>query len=163
MHVYHSTQRSLSKLTLHLPGKTSRPYAPDLRRKMSWPWQSSKPGWSGFMQCIQIGNYRGQSCFTFLLVINVDPRYMSCISSTLHFMSTLALRYNKSPVLTCDQPLWWKATRIVDSELQDSVLKSTVLRLGGFRTEMSFLGSIRTLRARSGLLLRAYRVCFSSN
>ena len=55
------------------------------------------------------------------------------------------------PVITFDQPLWWKALLIVKQEPEDSHLKSIVVRLGGFHTEMSFLGSVGHLMAGSGL------------
>ena len=50
-----------------------------------------------------------------------------------------------------DQPLWWKAFMIVESEPEGSDLSGTVLRLGGFHTEMNFLGCIEHLMDSSGL------------
>ena len=47
--------------------------------------------------------------------------------------------------------LWWKATEVVDNEPPDCVPRSIVLRVGGLHTEMSFLGCMGRLTARSGL------------
>eukprot|EP00745_Piridium_sociabile_P023062 TRINITY_DN35931_c2_g2_i7.p1 TRINITY_DN35931_c2_g2~~TRINITY_DN35931_c2_g2_i7.p1 ORF type:complete len:567 (+),score=112.84 TRINITY_DN35931_c2_g2_i7:122-1822(+) len=123
----------------------------DLLWKVSWPLRSPRPGWSGMMQTVCNGNYPGQSSFTFLPMIDMDPTNMSCIYSTLQFVSSLASRYDCTPVLTFDQPLWWKSTLIVDSEPPSSALRSIVLRLGGFHCEMSYLGCIGRLMAGSGL------------
>lgn len=56
-----------------------------------------------------------------------------------------------TPVITFDQPLFWKALLIVESEPSWSDLKKVVLRLGGLHTEMSFLGCVGHLMAGSGL------------
>lgn len=66
---------------------------------------------------------------------------MSCVFTTLHFLSALANQYHVTPVIAFDQPLWWKAKIIVASEPDDNPLRSIVLQLGGFHTEMRFLGS----------------------
>ena len=55
------------------------------------------------------------------------------------------------PVLTFDQPLYWKAISIIANEPVGSDLKRVVLRLGGFHIEMSYLGSIGHLMDDSGL------------
>ena len=75
----------------------------------------------------------------------------SCILSTMHFVSNQAQKYNKSPILTFDQPLYWKALEIQMSEDDSSCIKHIVLLLGGFHTCMSFLGSIGHLMTGSGL------------
>ena len=56
-----------------------------------------------------------------------------------------------TPIVTFDQPLWWKAIIIVTNEPESSDLESVVLRLGGLHIEMSFLGCIGHLMAGSGL------------
>jgi hypothetical protein len=81
----------------------------------------------------------------------MDPSNETCIYSTLKFVSEQAKRYNATPIVTFDQPLWWKALTIVLNEPQTSDIKRTVLRLGGFHTQMSFLGCIGHLMAESGL------------
>ena len=55
----------------------------DLLWKVSWPRRSPRPGWSGMMQSACNGSYHGQSSFTFLPMIDMDPTNMSCIYSTL--------------------------------------------------------------------------------
>ena len=71
--------------------------------------------------------------------------------STLKFVCAQAKRLGVTPILTFDQPLWWKAILIVSREPQSSDLREIVLRLGGVHMEMSFLGCIGHLMAGSGL------------
>ncbi|KAL8564988.1 hypothetical protein ACOMHN_003364 [Nucella lapillus] len=134
----------------------------DLLWKVSWPLRSPRLGWSGMMQTICSGAYPGKSSFTLLPMIDMDPTNMSCIFSTLHFVSSVASRYDCTPVLTFDQPLWWKSTMIIDGEPPNSPLCSIVLRLGGFHCQMSFLGCIGRLMAGSGLK-QVLEVAFASN
>jgi hypothetical protein len=123
----------------------------DLLWKSSLLLHSPRPSWSGMMQLIQHGPYPGKSCVQFLPMIDLDPSDYSCIYSTLKFVASQARKYNVTPVLTFDQPLYWKALTIIRSQSSDSFLKNVVLRLGAFHTEMSFLGSIGHLMAGSGL------------
>lgn len=123
----------------------------DMVHSLSWPLRSPRPGWSGTMQSINSGNHPGKAQVTFLPMIDLNPADMSCIYTTLHFISDLADHHHITPILTFDQPLWWKAKLIIDSEPQDSPLHSIVFRLGGFHTEMSFLGCIGNLMSGSGL------------
>ena len=67
------------------------------------------------------------------------------------FICKEASRYQKPPVVTFDQPFYWKALCIITNENTESDLKQIVLHLGRFHTEMSFLGSIGHLMAGSGL------------
>ena len=73
-------------------------------------------------------------------MIDMDPGDMSCIYLTLLFVSAEASSLNVTPVVTFDQPFWWKALTIISCERDDSELKSIVLQLGAFHMEMSFLG-----------------------
>ena len=50
--------------------------------------------------------------------------------------------------MTFDQPLYWKALTILETE---TYLKNIILRLGGFHTMMSYLGSISYFMRSSGL------------
>ena len=84
-------------------------------------------------------------------MIDLDPTDMTCVYSTLLFVSKQAKQYGFTPILTFDQPLWWKALNIILNEPSGSHLKSIMLRLGGFHIEMSFLGCIGHLMAGSGL------------
>ena len=72
-------------------------------------------------------------------------------TSTLKFISEHARHHKVTPIITFDQPLWWNALMVIESEPADSDLRQVVLRLGSFHTEMSFIGSIGHLIAESGL------------
>ena len=80
--------------------------------------------------------------FYVILRSDRDPNDYSWVYSTLRFVCSDVRRQNITAVLTFDQPLWWKAQVIVANEPSNSDLSSIVLRLGGFHTEMSFLGCI---------------------
>ncbi len=54
-------------------------------------------------------------------------------------------------MVTFDQPLYWKAYLIMKSEPSFSEINGIVLKLGGFHTLMSFLGSIGHIMDGSGL------------
>jgi hypothetical protein len=74
---------------------------------------------------------------------------MTCIYSTLIFVAKQARTHHVTPVLTFDQPLWWKAMTIVETPTSD--LQDIVLILGAFHTQMSFLGTIGHLMSGTGL------------
>ena len=76
---------------------------------------------------------------------------MNCIYSTLKFVEAQCKRRHTTPIITFDQPFWWKAQLIVESEPPDSELRSVVVRLGGFHAEMSFLGCIGSIMSGSGI------------
>ena len=124
----------------------------DLLWKLTQPLlQSPRPAWNGMMQLSCKGTYPGKSSVHFLPMIDMDPTDMTCIYSTLSFISDQASRYEYTPIITFDQPLWWKSLKIVSNEPQDSKLKSIILRLGGLHVEMSFLGCIGHIMAGSGI------------
>ncbi len=66
-------------------------------------------------------------------------------------MCEQASHYRCIPIITFDQPLWFKALNIVHNEPNDSELKSIVLRLGAFHMQMSYLGCIGHLMVGTGL------------
>ena len=84
-------------------------------------------------------------------MIDLDPSDPSCIYTTMKFVSSQTRQYDATPILTFDQPLYWKALTMIQSQPDDSDLKGMVLRLGGVHVQMSFLGSIGHLMAGSGL------------
>ena len=86
----------------------------------------------------------------FLPIIDLYPGDMSCIYSTLSFLSTFGEKYKKPSIITFDQPLYWKANKIVtgSSELH---IQKIVLLLGSFHTVMNLLGCAGTLMEGSGL------------
>ena len=121
-----------------------------------WPIQI---GQSGLMQTISKGSHPGKSSVTFLPMIDMDPTNMSCIYSTLKFVEAQYKRQHTTLIITFDQPLWWKAQLIVQSEPPDSELRSIILRLGGFHAEMSLLiciGSIMSGSVMKELLRSAH-------
>ena len=131
-------------------------YAEDLGRlhllsKLIWPIKPKAMEWNGFMQAFQQGEYPGQSSIMFLPMIDLNPGDPTCIYSTLKFVHSEAKRWNKQPVLTFDQPLYWKALAIISSAEEGDFLKSMVLRLGPFHMQMSFLGCIGYFMQCSGL------------
>ena len=108
-------------------------------------------GWSALCQMVYKEPFPGKSSVVFLPMIDMDPSDMTCIYSTLNCVSKEARRHSSDPVLTFDQPLYWKGRNIIQNEPDDSALKTIVLRLGGFHTEMSFLGSIGNIMNNTGL------------
>ena len=123
----------------------------DILWKTSILFGSPRPAWSGLMQLVHCGNHPGKSSVTFLPMIDMNPSDVTCIYSTLKYVCEHAHRHDVTPILTFDQPLWWKALAIIVTEPVGSNLRDIVLRLGGFHTEMSFLGCIGHLMAASGL------------
>ena len=82
---------------------------------------------------------------------DMDPTDMSCIYSTLHFVAAESHRQGTTPMLTFDQPLYWKAKTIIVHEKEGSELKPIVLNLGGFHSVVSFLGCMGHVMEASGL------------
>ena len=54
----------------------------------------SRPAWSGMMQFVQHGNHLGKSSFVFLPIIDMKHS-------------------DATPIITFDQPFWWKALLII--------------------------------------------------
>ena len=81
-----------------------------------------------------------KSTVTMVTLIYLQPSNETCIYSTLPFVKNKSKNLNVDvPCITFDQPLWYKANKIVND-------KNVVMtcRLGDFHTLMSFLGSIGT-------------------
>ena len=119
--------------------------------KLARPLKPELPGWSGTMQLVQTGNFPGKSRVVFMPMLDLNPSDMSCIFSTLYFIACQSRKMNTTPVVTFDQPLYWKALHIVINEPEGSDVKDVIVRLGGFHTEMSFLGCIGKLMENTGL------------
>ena len=100
------------------------------------------------MQLHQHGkSHPGKSQLFMAPIINLNPSDENCIYTTLLFIQRQATSMNvATPSLTFDQPLWLKAYEIAKSKQLD-----IVVRLGGFHTLMSFLGSIGAVMGGSGL------------
>ena len=107
--------------------------------------------WSGFMQMVHNSNdHPAKSEVIFMPMIDMQSSDPSCILSTMQFVSNQAHQYDHTPILTFDQPLYWKAMEIQIWENQFSDFKAIVLILGQYHTRMSFLGSIGYLMTGSG-------------
>ena len=82
-----------------------------------------------------------------LPLIDLQPSYPTFIYSTLLFIADQAKKLAiETPCVTFCQPLWAKATSIIEE-----TKLNIACRLGGFHLLMSFLGSIRYLIGGSGL------------
>ena len=103
---------------------------------------SHRPAWSEMMQMVHTGDHAGQSSVLLLPMLDLDHGNMSCVHSTLKFKCEHAARYNVTPIITFDQPLWWKSLQVIEGQPDNNPLRFIVLRLGGFHTETSFNGSI---------------------
>lgn len=123
----------------------------DILWKTSLLFGKPRPSWSGMMQYVHEGHHPGMSSIHFLPMIDMKSTDITCIYSTLRYITEHALNHNVTPVVTFDQPLWWKALIVIKSEPPDSILHQIILRLGGFHVQMSFLGAIGHLMAGSGL------------
>ena len=124
----------------------------DVLWKVSLLFGTPRPSWSGMMQSVHQGRHQGKSSIMFLPIIDMNPSDVTCVSSTLNFVSEHAKEHGiANPIITFDQPLWLKAFDIIQSEPADSDLRKVMVRLGAFHAEMSFLGSIGHLMAGSGL------------
>lgn len=66
----------------------------------------TRPSWSGMMQTAHKGEHKGQSSILFLPIIDMNPSDVTCISSTLKYVSDHAKRHNDlKPTFKFDQPL----------------------------------------------------------
>ena len=75
-------------------------------------------------------------------MIDLDPSDPSCIFSTLKFVSLQAAKHGVTPIVTFDQPLYWKALTIIRAQSSGTYMKNIILRLGGLHIQMNFMGSI---------------------
>ena len=81
-------------------------------RRASLLLRPKRPGWSDLMQMVQKGEHQGQCSVLYLTMIDMDPSDLSCVYSTLCYVSSHAKKHNVTPIVTFDQPLWWKALQI---------------------------------------------------
>jgi len=105
------------------------------------------------MQSIHNGPHPGKSSMMCLPMIDMNPSDVTCtcIYSTLSLILDHAKQHDITPVFTFDQPLYFKALMIIQSEPSESELRKVILCLGGFHTQMSLLSTIGGLMAGSGL------------
>jgi hypothetical protein len=124
----------------------------DILWRASFHFSKPCPLWSGCMQLLHSHiPHPGKSSKIFLPVVDLTPSDPTCVRSMLEYISDHSRRHHATPIITLDQQLWWIAYMIIESQPAESILKEIVLILGGFHTEMSFLGTIGSLMAGSGL------------
>lgn len=122
----------------------------DMLWRVSRHFSKQSPLWSGWMQIMHANiPHPGKSSIMFLPLIDMTPSDPTCVRSTLEYLSDHARRNGQTPIITFDQQLWWIAYTIIESQPMDSPLRECILVLGGFLTEMSFLGTIGSLMAGS--------------
>ena len=102
------------------------------------------------MQAAMTGTHAGRASIHFLPFINLPASDENGLYSTLTFVASQGTKHGFAPVLTFDQPLYWKALQIVKSVSPSNSVSKIVLNLGGFHTMMSFLGAIGHLMDGSG-------------
>ena len=124
----------------------------DLMWSVAFNLAELPPMWSGYMQMLHHRlQHPGQSSDIFLPMVDFTPSDPTSVQSTLEYLVDHASRYQSTAVITFDQQLWWIAHMIIEAQPEDSRLHQIVLILGGFHTEISFLGTIGNLMAGSGL------------
>lgn len=121
-------------------------------------WQYGKslssvevPGWNGFMENATRDEFYQRSkiiCLPF--IINPPTQYDTIYSALRLAVDKCRASDQKTCFVTFDQPLYIKAQDIVRN-CNDPALKNVVLRLGGFHLLMSYMGTLGTIMAGSGL------------
>ena len=125
----------------------------DIFWELAFCFDCDTPNWQGMMNIIHSGTeHPGKSSVTFLPMIDMYPGDPTCILSTLTYICDLAARHSISPIVTFDQPLFFKASEIIYNSPEWSPLKNITLMLGSFHTLMNVLGAIGTLMQGSGLI-----------
>ena len=124
----------------------------DLLWEMSFKYKSTTPNWSGMMHIIyENSEHPGKSSVYFLPMIDMNSSDMTCIYSTLRYVATLARTHKVAPIITFDQPLFWKASEITEEVTDDDQVKEVTVMLGTFHMFMNLLGAIGTLMEGTGI------------
>jgi hypothetical protein len=124
----------------------------DLLWNVGWYFRGEdapRPHWSSFMQDVTSGSgiHPPVADIRMLPIIDLNPSDKSCILSTFLFVCNQAKLLDiEVPCVTFDQPLWIKAVEVSTAERFN-----IVCRLGVFHLIMSYLGSICSVMAGSGL------------
>ena len=94
----------------------------DLLMKIARTLRSDAPWWLGVMEAVSIGSHAGQATVRFLSMIDLHPTNMTCIYSSICFISRECERHNCTPVITYLRPTfmveskhkswqaWWQQT-----------------------------------------------------
>lgn len=64
-----------------------------------------------------------------LPVVDMNKSDMTCVNTILHFIIAHPKRNGAKPKLTCHQPLWFKASAVVESDGEDNGLHPIILEL----------------------------------
>ena len=108
--------------------------------------QQHVPEWPGYMRLITRNNTSGgRYTIEFLPFIELDPSHESTICNLNVCNKSMSKIWSK-PILTFDQPLWFKSMNIKMFKNLDI----TIL-LGNFHTQMSFLCGIGYVMKNSGI------------
>ncbi|KAG1652692.1 Heparan sulfate 2-O-sulfotransferase pipe [Nymphon striatum] len=99
-------------------------------------------------QFVQHGNHPGKS-YPLHPMIYIKLSDATCIFTVLNFVSDHARHHDATPIITFDQPLWWKAVLIIKAGPEGSDLNNIVLRLRGVHAEMSLMGPMDESRFES--------------
>lgn len=112
-------------------------------------------GWNGFMEMYYKSDEFSKSRVIPLPFVNAPPSDYDTIFTVLIEAAEKCKFYKqKTCFVTFDQPLYYKSREILASVNVDNDpynLSSVIVRLGGFHTLMSFLGSIGYIMDGSGL------------
>lgn len=127
-------------------------YLPHLFYKVLPLVQCKLPGWSGYMNIVYNQPKAQKSSISFLPLIDMNPSDNTCIISTLTYLVNQADKNNATPIITFDQPLYWKANKIICGQMSTSRLRDIILMMGGLHTEMNFVGCIGYVMENSGLV-----------
>ena len=96
---------------------------------------------------ISKGTYPGKATVSMLPIINLNPNDMTCIFSTLNFVTEHAKQLEiVTPFVTFNQLLWLKSAEIIAAKSM-----KIVNILDGFHLVTSFLGSMGEVMKGSGL------------
>lgn len=123
----------------------------DLLWLTAWHFKLDSPNWSGAMKSIHQSDGISKASIIPLPILDLQPSDLSCILSTLLYINKLCKNRNFKPIITFDQPLFWKASLIVNDSRYKDELKEVVLLLGPFHTMMNLLGAAGTLMEGTGL------------
>ena len=144
----HVEKQNLSKIELQKLYPTC-----DKKSLIDFMWRFSVkiPSWSGLMQIVYDDKsicYETDRIF-FLPIIDLSPSDMTCIYSTLRYVSNLAFTYKIPCIITFDQPLFWKSSKIIN-ETTDPEFDKITLLLGTFHIAVNLLGCIGEIMNNSG-------------
>ena len=106
-----------------------------------------RSSWTGFIQEVSVEAHLPPANITMLPITDLKSSDESCVYSMLSYVKHQATLINiPTACITFDQPLWWKAVKIIDAKSMD-----IVCRLGGFHTMMSSLRTLGSLMNGAGL------------